>query len=157
MEFDLKFKISSGKNLALGEDLSTCQESTKISGRISGQISEQILEKIFGNYFVTFVGNFVQQKGGANKPGCLHFFGLAPLQKVVRDFCCTNFGGFCRGFSWRIFLGTLSHKNEEKKSGEKKSGEKICPKIKIREKSVLPGTDRKIQVHRKGAFFRVKG
>ena len=47
------------------------------------------------------------------------FFGLAPLQKIVGDFCCINFGGFCRGFSWRIFLGTFSHKNEEKKSGDK--------------------------------------
>ena len=23
----------------------------------------------------------------------------APLQKCVGDFCCVNFGGFCRGFS----------------------------------------------------------
>ena len=45
--------------------------------------------------------------------------GPAPLQKCVGDFCCINFGGFSRGFSWRIFLGTFSHKNEEKKSGEK--------------------------------------
>ena len=42
--------------------------------------------------------------------------GPAPLQKVVGDFCCISFGGFCRGFSWRIFLGTFSHKNEEQKS-----------------------------------------
>ena len=42
-------------------------------------------------------------------------FGTAPLQKCVGDFCCINFGGFCRGFSWKIFLGTFSHKNEEKK------------------------------------------
>ena len=46
-------------------------------------------------------------------------FGLAPLQKIVGDFCCRKFGGFCRGSSWRIFLGTFSHKNEEKKSGDK--------------------------------------
>ena len=45
--------------------------------------------------------------------------GPAPLQKCVGDFCCINFGGFCRGFSWRIFLGTFSHKNEEKISGDK--------------------------------------
>ena len=45
--------------------------------------------------------------------------GLAPLQKIVGDFCCIKFGGFCRGFSWRIFLGTFAHKNEEKKSGDK--------------------------------------
>ena len=30
--------------------------------------------------------------------------GPAPLQKCVGDFCCVNFGGFCRGFSWRFFL-----------------------------------------------------
>ena len=40
-------------------------------------------------------------------------------RNVLEDFCCINFGGFSRGFSWRIFLGTFSHKNEEKKSGEK--------------------------------------
>ena len=41
------------------------------------------------------------------------------LQKYVRDFCCANFGGFCRGLSWRIFLCTFSHKKEEKKTGDK--------------------------------------
>ena len=40
-------------------------------------------------------------------------------RNVSEDFCCINFGGFSRGFSWRIFLGTFSHKNEEKKSGDK--------------------------------------
>ena len=45
--------------------------------------------------------------------------GPAPLQKCVGDFCCIEFGGFSRGFPWRIFLGTFPHKNEEKKSGEK--------------------------------------
>ena len=40
--------------------------------------------------------------------------GPAPLQKSVGDFYCINFGGFCREFSWRIFLGTPSHKNEDK-------------------------------------------
>ena len=48
----------------------------------------------------------------------LPLVGPAPLQKFVGDFCCINFGGFCRGFSWRIFLGTFQHKNEEKKSGD---------------------------------------
>ena len=43
----------------------------------------------------------------------------AICRNVLEDFCCINFGGFCIGFSWRIFLGTFSHKNEEKKSGEK--------------------------------------
>ena len=66
---------------------------------------------------------------------------LGNLQKCVGvDFCCINvLEDFLGGSSWRIFLGTFSHKNEEKKSGEeireKKSG---GPKIKIREKSVLP-------------------
>ena len=46
-----------------------------------------------------------------------YVLGLAPVQKCVGDFCCVNFGGFCRGFSWRILLGTFSHKNEEQKSG----------------------------------------
>ena len=40
-------------------------------------------------------------------------------RNVLKDFCCIKFGGFSRGFSWRIFLGTFSHKNEERKSGEK--------------------------------------
>ena len=53
----------------------------------------------------------------------IHFFNLwalrvyigpAPLQKVVGDFCCINFGGFCKGFCCRISLCTLSPKNEEK-------------------------------------------
>ena len=46
-------------------------------------------------------------------------FAPAPLQKCVGDFCSINFGGFCREFSWRIFLGTFSHRNEERKSGDK--------------------------------------
>ena len=40
-------------------------------------------------------------------------------RNVLEDVCCIKFGGFFRGFSWRIFLGTFSHKNEEEKSGEK--------------------------------------
>ena len=45
-------------------------------------------------------------------------------RNVSEDFCCIKFGGFSRGFSWRIFLDTFSHKNEEKnpvrKSAKKK-------------------------------------
>ena len=48
------------------------------------------------------------------KRGRAKSVGLASLQKCVRDVCCITFGGFCRGFSWRIFLGTSSHKNETK-------------------------------------------
>ena len=48
-----------------------------------------------------------------------HFSPRPICRSVSEDFCCINFGGFSRGFSWRIFLGTFSHKNEEKKSGEK--------------------------------------
>ena len=44
---------------------------------------------------------------------------LPICRNVSEDFCCINSGGFSRGFSWRIFLGTFSHKNEEKKSGDK--------------------------------------
>ena len=73
--------------------------------------------------------------------GITTIVGPAPLQKCVRDFRCINFGGFCRGFSWRISLGTSSHENEEKNSGEKIRKKIWWPKIKIRKKSVLPKTD----------------
>ena len=36
--------------------------------------------------------------------------GPVPVQKCVGDFCGIDFGGIYRGFSWRIFLGTVSHK-----------------------------------------------
>ena len=52
-------------------------------------------------------------------PSACNFLPWAICRNVLEDFCSINFGGFCRGFSWRIFLGTFSHKNEEKKSGEK--------------------------------------
>ena len=42
-----------------------------------------------------------------------------PSAEMCRGFCCVNFGGFCWGFSWRIFPGTFSHKNEVKKTGDK--------------------------------------
>ena len=59
----------------------------------------------------------------------------------IGDFCCIKFGGFCRGFSWRIFLGTFSHKNEEKNPATKSATKSGGSKNKIREKSVLPKTD----------------
>ena len=57
---------------------------------------------------------------------------------MLEDFCCINFGGFSRGFSWRIFLGTFSHKNEEKNPARKSAKKSGGSKRKIREKSVLP-------------------
>ena len=61
-------------------------------------------------------------------------------RNVSEDFCCIHFGGFSRGFSWRIFLWALfptkmERKNPARKSAKKSGGSKI---IKIREKSVLP-------------------
>ena len=45
--------------------------------------------------------------------------------------CCINCGGFCSGFSWSKFLGTLPHINEEKISGgrigEKFGGSRLKP------------------------------
>ena len=69
--------------------------------------------------------------------------GPAPLEeKCVGEFCCINFGGFCWGFSWRIFLGTSSHKKEEKKSGDKIRAKTQRPKYKNpRTKNLLPKTD----------------
>ena len=72
---------------------------------------------------------------------CISIVGPAPPQKCVGDFCCVNFGGFRRGFSWRIFLGTLSHKNEEKNPARKSAKKSGGPKIKISEKSFPPKTD----------------
>ena len=59
---------------------------------------------------------------------------LPPLRKCVGDFCCVNFGGFCRGCCWRIFLALFPTKMRRKNPREKSGG----PKRKIREKSVLP-------------------
>ena len=52
------------------------------------------------------------------------FFWPGPSAEMCRGFLLYNFGGFCRGFSWRMFLGTFSPQNEEIKSGDK-----ICEKI----------------------------
>ena len=46
---------------------------------------------------------------------CL-LLGPANLKKCVEDFLY-KIGGFRRGFSWRMFLGTFSQKKEENKSG----------------------------------------
>ena len=46
-----------------------------------------------------------------SSPSCAFDIGQAPLQKCIGDFCCTSFGGFCRGFSWRIFLCTFFKQN----------------------------------------------
>ena len=52
-------------------------------------------------------------------------------EKCVGDFCSINFGGFCRGFSWRIFLEDFSghffptkmrKKNQAIKSAKKSGG-----------------------------------
>ena len=49
----------------------------------------------------------------------------AICRNVLDDFCCINFGGFCRGFSWRIFLGIFPTKMRRKypaRKSAKKSG-----------------------------------
>ena len=61
-------------------------------------------------------------------------------RNVSEDFCCVNFGGFSRRFSWRIFLGTVSHKNEEKKSSDRIRKKIRRLKNRNREKSILPST-----------------
>ena len=44
---------------------------------------------------------------------CLGFLLLLVAQSIIK------FGGICRGFSWRTFLGTSSHKNEGNNSSDK--------------------------------------
>ena len=51
-----------------------------------------------------------------------------PSAEICRGFCSTNFGGFCRRFSWRIFLGTFCHKNEEKNPATKSTKKSVLPK-----------------------------
>ena len=48
------------------EDFSTCQESTKIFGANFGANFGENFGKFVSN-FATCFGNFVQQKGGANR------------------------------------------------------------------------------------------
>ena len=64
---------------------------------------------------------------GLGAPESTPIVGSAPLQKCVGDFSF-SFGGCCWGFSWRIFLGTCSHKNEKKKSCDKSGGSKKNPR-----------------------------
>ena len=47
-----------------------------------------------------------------------------PSAEMYQGFLLYKFWRILPGFSWRIFLGTFSHKNEEKRSGDK-----ICEKI----------------------------
>ena len=74
---------------------------------------------------------------------CVKMLPWAICRNVLEDFCCINFGGFSRGFSWRIFLALfptkMRRKNPARKSAKKSGGSKI----KIREKSVLPKADPK--------------
>ena len=65
--------------------------------RVDGKpISAQIL----GAFFCSAQGN--------------PFLGPAHLEKCVGNFCCANFGGFCRGFCWRSLLGTFFPQKLEK-------------------------------------------
>ena len=77
-----------------------------------------------------------------------------PSAEMCRGFLLKNFWGFCQGFSWRIFLGTFSHKNDEKKSAKKSAKQSGGPKRKICEKSVLPKTDPKIARKRQRHSFQ---
>ena len=68
-----------------------------------------------------------------------------------------NFGGFCRGFSWRIFLFfTFPPRKMRRKNLASTKSAKKCggPKIKIREKSVLPKIDPKKSLSLDGAAIR---
>ena len=77
---------------------------------------------------------------------------------MCRGFLLYKFWRILPGFSWRIFLGTfptkMRRKNPARKSVEKSGG----PKIKIREKSVLPKTDPNILgAAREGAAAEIVG
>ena len=71
----------------------------------------------------------------------LNLLGPAPLQKCVGDFCCINLedfaGVFPGGFFWPLFPTKMRRKNPATKSAKISGG----PKIKIREKSVLPKSE----------------
>ena len=50
--------------------------------------------------------------------------GPAPLQKCVGDLCCAKSGGFCRGFSWRIFWALFHTKMRRKTPAAQKPRKK---------------------------------
>ena len=111
-----------------------------VSNRWQGDNSEQAdLKNTFWKQFLWFGGDLRGVGWGfLSLKVC-----LAPLQKIVGDFCCIRFGGLCLGFSWRISLGTVF----PQKLGEKirrqnpQTKKKRRLKIKIRKKSVLPKTN----------------
>ena len=61
-------------------------------------------------------GGLKQIQKNSERCGCMklneakefqNIFCLDSLQMCVGDSCCVNLGGFCRGFSWWILLGTF--------------------------------------------------
>ena len=67
-----------------------------------------------------------------------------PSAETCRGFLPYEFGGFCREFSWRIFLGTFSRKKMRRKNPATKSAKTSGGQIiKVREKFVLPKSDPK--------------
>ena len=97
----------------------------------------------------------IQKIQWRRRPEIADFLPRPICRNVLEDFCCINFGGFSRGFSWRIFLGTffptkMRRKNPARKSAKKSSGSKI----KIREKSALPKAGPKISIPCRGRTCR---
>ena len=80
------------------------------------------------------------------KPGSdleVQNFWPGPSAENCRGNCCIKFGGCCRGFSWRIYLGTFPTEMRRKNPATKSATKSGSSKIKIRETSVLPKTDPK--------------
>ena len=67
-----------------------------------------------------------------------------PSAESCQGFLLISFGGFCRGFSWRISLGTFFPQKMRKNPATKSAKTSGGSKIKIREKSILPKSDPKI-------------
>ena len=90
------------------------------------------------NYLPKFLPISFFRRASRYKGVSGHLLPRPICRNVLEDFCCLKFGGFSRGFSWRIFLGTfptkMRRKNPARKSAKKSGGSKM----KIREKSVLP-------------------